>query len=86
MHNLFRSIQWRLVASYIGLTLLTVALVGDIAHSRTARSNIWGLLKLGAHVIVCGPSTLVSQRWREYDVEVAGTWPVEVANMIKSKN
>ena len=39
---------------------LTVALVGDIAHSRTARSNIWGLKKLGAHVIVCGPSTLVS--------------------------
>ena len=41
---------------------LTVALVGDIAHSRTARSNIWGLKKLGAHVIVCGPSTLVSPR------------------------
>ena len=39
---------------------LTVALVGDIAHSRTARSNIWGLKKLGAQVIVCGPSTLVS--------------------------
>ena len=41
---------------------LTVALVGDIAHSRTARSNIWGLKKLGAHVIVCGPATLVSRR------------------------
>ena len=40
---------------------LTVALVGDIAHSRTARSNIWGLKKLGAHVIVCGPATLVSR-------------------------
>ena len=37
---------------------LTVALIGDISHSRTARSNIWGLKKLGAHVIVCGPSTL----------------------------
>jgi aspartate carbamoyltransferase catalytic subunit len=49
---------------------LTVALVGDIAHSRTARSNIWGLKKLGAHVIVCGPSTLVSQRWEELGVEV----------------
>lgn len=48
---------------------LTVALVGDIAHSRTARSNIWGLKKLGAHVIVCGPSTLVSPRWAEIDVE-----------------
>jgi len=50
---------------------LTVALVGDIAHSRTARSNIWGLKKLGAHVIVCGPATLVSRRWEELDVEVA---------------
>ena len=50
---------------------LTVALVGDIAHSRTARSNIWGLKKLGAHVIVCGPSTLVSRRWEQLGVEVA---------------
>ena len=49
----------------------TIALVGDIAHSRTARSNIWGLKKLGAHVIVCGPSTLVSKRWEELGVEVA---------------
>lgn len=50
---------------------LTVALVGDIAHSRTARSNIWGLKKLGAHVIVCGPATLVSRRWEELGVEVS---------------
>jgi aspartate carbamoyltransferase catalytic subunit len=50
---------------------LTVALVGDIAHSRTARSNLWGLKKLGAHVILCGPSTLVSPRWRELGVEVS---------------
>lgn len=48
---------------------LTVALVGDIAHSRVARSNIWGLKKLGANVIVCGPSTLVSPRWAELGVE-----------------
>ncbi|MCL4154423.1 UNVERIFIED_CONTAM: hypothetical protein GTU68_007889 [Idotea baltica] len=50
---------------------LTVALVGDINHSRTARSNIWGLSKLGAHVIVCGPPTLVSDRWEELGFEVA---------------
>jgi aspartate carbamoyltransferase catalytic subunit len=50
---------------------LTVALVGDIAHSRTARSNIWGLTKLGAKVIVCGPATLVSRHWEEFGVEVA---------------
>lgn len=50
---------------------LTVALVGDIAHSRTARSNVWGLKKLGAHVIVCGPATLVSKKWEALGVEVA---------------
>ncbi|MDR1491985.1 MAG: aspartate carbamoyltransferase catalytic subunit [Planctomycetaceae bacterium] len=48
---------------------LTVALIGDIAHSRTARSNIWGLKKLGANVIVCGPSTLVSTHWKDVGVE-----------------
>jgi aspartate carbamoyltransferase catalytic subunit len=50
---------------------MTVALVGDIAHSRTARSNIWGLLKLGAKPIVCGPATLVSKQWEDLGVEVA---------------
>lgn len=48
---------------------LTVAMVGDITHSRTARSNIFGLQKLGANVIVCGPSTLVSPRWKELGVD-----------------
>ncbi|MBP8645956.1 MAG: aspartate carbamoyltransferase catalytic subunit [Syntrophobacteraceae bacterium] len=38
---------------------LTVVIVGDIAHSRVARSNIWGLGKMGARVIVCGPPTLM---------------------------
>ena len=50
---------------------LTVAMVGDITYSRTARSNIWGLKKLGAHVIVCGPSTLVSNAWEDFGVEVS---------------
>ena len=38
---------------------LRVAILGDIMHSRVARSNIWGLTKLGAQVTVCGPPTLV---------------------------
>jgi aspartate carbamoyltransferase catalytic subunit len=50
---------------------VTVGLVGDISHSRTARSNLWGLTKLGAKVILCGPPTLVSERWREFGVEVS---------------
>src|SRR4029079_12493615 len=54
-----------------GLEGLTVGLVGDIAHSRVARSNIHGLLKLGAHVIVCGPPTLIPQEITRMGVEVA---------------
>lgn len=50
---------------------LTVGLVGDIAHSRVARSNIHGLKKLGARVIVCGPPTLVPADIEEMGVEVA---------------
>ncbi len=38
---------------------LKVAIVGDIAHSRVARSNIWGLNKLGAEVFLVGPPTLM---------------------------
>jgi aspartate carbamoyltransferase catalytic subunit len=38
---------------------LKVAICGDVLHSRVARSNIWGLLKLGAEVAVCGPATLL---------------------------
>ena len=38
---------------------LNVSIVGDIAHSRVARSNIWGLTKLGAKVMVCAPSMLI---------------------------
>jgi aspartate carbamoyltransferase catalytic subunit len=50
---------------------LTVGLVGDIAHSRVARSNIHGLVKLGARVIACGPPTLVPSTIRELGVEVS---------------
>ncbi len=38
---------------------LKVAICGDVLHSRVARSNIWGLLKLGAEVAVCGPPSLL---------------------------
>jgi aspartate carbamoyltransferase catalytic subunit len=38
---------------------LKVAIVGDITHSRVARSNMWGLLKMGAEVRVAGPATLL---------------------------
>lgn len=38
---------------------LKVAIVGDIAHSRVARSNLWGLKAVGAEVTLCGPTTLM---------------------------
>jgi aspartate carbamoyltransferase catalytic subunit len=50
---------------------LTIGLVGDITHSRVARSNIHGLVKLGARVIVCGPPTLVPYSIAELGVEVS---------------
>ena len=49
---------------------LNVAIIGDIIHSRVARSNIWGLLKLGANVTVAGPATLVPREFEEIGVRV----------------
>src|SRR5262249_13372373 len=50
---------------------LTVGLIGDILHSRVARSNIHGLTKLGARVIVCGPPTLVPPGVESLGVEAS---------------
>ncbi len=50
---------------------LKVAIVGDIGHSRVARSNIWGLQKLGAEVYVVGPPTLVPRGLAKIGVKVS---------------
>ena len=47
-----------------------VCIVGDILHSRVARSNIWGLRKVGAEVGVCGPATLLPPDVKELGVTV----------------
>ncbi|CAN5288684.1 aspartate carbamoyltransferase catalytic subunit [soil metagenome] len=47
-----------------------VCIVGDVLHSRVARSNIWGLRKLGAEVAVCGPRTLLPREVETLDVRV----------------
>ena len=47
-----------------------VAIIGDIMHSRVARSNIWGLTKCGAKVIVCGPPSLMPLGIESMGVEV----------------
>jgi len=49
---------------------LNVSIVGDIAHSRVARSNIWGLTKLGAKVRVCAPEMLIPPGIEEMGVAV----------------
>lgn len=49
---------------------LKVTIVGDILHSRVARSNMWGLLKLGAKVTLAGPSTLVPREFEAAGVRV----------------
>jgi aspartate carbamoyltransferase catalytic subunit len=48
----------------------TVAIIGDIAHSRVARSNIWALTKMGARVLVAGPTTMIPHELDKLGVEV----------------
>jgi aspartate carbamoyltransferase catalytic subunit len=56
---------------YGSLEGLRVVIVGDIAHSRVARSNIWGLKTMGASVIVCGPKTLLPLDVEQLGVDVS---------------
>ncbi|MEN6370574.1 MAG: aspartate carbamoyltransferase catalytic subunit [Armatimonadota bacterium] len=49
---------------------LVVAIVGDILHSRVARSNVWGLTKMGATVRLAGPKTLIPVEAEKLPVEV----------------
>ena len=52
---------------------LKVAIIGDIYHSRVARSNIWGMSKLGAEVCVAGPSTLLPPCLEKTGIKVYST-------------
>lgn len=56
---------------------LNVSIIGDIAHSRVARSNIWGLTKLGAKVTVCAPEKLIPDEIEKLGVRV--TYDVDEA-------
>ncbi len=57
-------------AAEFDFTGITIAIVGDIAHSRVARSNIHGLIKLGAKVLLVGPPTLLPASFRKLGCEV----------------
>jgi aspartate carbamoyltransferase catalytic subunit len=61
---------------------LKVGIIGDIAHSRVALSNIHGLLKLGAKVTVCGPATLIPREIEKLNVDVS----YNIDEVIKSVN
>lgn len=60
-----------------GIAGLNVSIIGDIAHSRVARSNIWGLRKLGANVTVCAPEKLIPDQVGKLGVMI--TYDVEEA-------
>ncbi len=67
-----------------------VAIIGDILHSRVAISNIYCLQKMGAEVMVCGPTTLIPKYISalnvkvEHDMKKALQW-CDVANMLRSQ-
>jgi aspartate carbamoyltransferase catalytic subunit len=59
---------------------LRVCIVGDIAHSRVARSNIYGLNTMGAKVSVCGPKTLIPRELERLGVEITYDIDEAIAN------
>ncbi len=56
-----------------------VTIIGDIRHSRVARSNLWGMSTMGAHVTLCGPSTLVP---RNTELMNHVTWEPDVKKAV----
>jgi aspartate carbamoyltransferase catalytic subunit len=67
---------------------LKIAIVGDIAHSRVARSDMWAMTKLGAEVILVGPPTLMPQQVSQLPVKVSYSLDeviekVDVINMLR---
>lgn len=57
-----------------------VVIVGDILHSRVARSNIWGLTKLGAKITVVGPPTMIPKDIEKMKVKVSYNLDKEIAD------
>ncbi len=67
---------------------LKIGIVGDIAHSRVARSNVWAMTKLGAEVTLIGPPTLMPARVEEMPVKVSYSLDdvlegLDVVNMLR---
>ena len=70
---------------------LKVAIVGDVANSRVARSNLWGLKKLGAEVVLVGPATLLPRTFERLGATVTHDFDsvigdVDVVYMLRVQN
>ena len=78
----------RLGREQFDLSGVTVAIVGDIAHSRVARSNVYALSKLGAQVILVGPPTLLPRAFGDLGCELSNSLDdvlgrVDALNMLR---
>lgn len=72
------------IRRHLGKTAnLKIAIVGDIMHSRVARSDIWGMTTMGAKVVLCGPSTLLPRGLNSF-IENCGFHNVSVENNIEA--
>ena len=60
----------------------TILVIGDILHSRVARSNLWSLTAFGANIVLCGPKTLVPE---ELSTFLSSPPPYDVADPIKDR-
>ncbi|MQG39858.1 MAG: aspartate carbamoyltransferase catalytic subunit [SAR202 cluster bacterium] len=65
---------------------LKIAIIGDILHSRVARSNIWGFVKLGAQLVLCGPKTLLPKKFESnlQQIYQAGSKNIRVENDLRA--
>ena len=59
---------------------LNVTIIGDVLHSRVARSNIWGLLTLGANLTLCAPETLLPREFASYGAKLETDCDAAVEN------
>ena len=70
---------------------LHIGIVGDVLHSRVARSDIMAFKKLGARVTLCGPTTLVPDEFRQFGVEICHSIDevlsdLDVINLLRIQN
>jgi len=60
----------------------TILIIGDILHSRVARSNLWSLTAFGANIILCGPEALLPEAFSDF---LRSSIPYEVEDPIKDR-